>query len=259
MVKGAHANIGSKYQYYPISPPEASTYNSDQAQYTFDGLPMRNESDYWVAIQRLQSTSIKSCRATITKETGISRMPLCAASPAFVHPSFFPLDPFHLFYENIMATLWDFWTTLSVDSDIIHIDTEKVRQFGKLVSEAMSTLPASFCGRVRDPFLKRQSQYKIYEWMALLHWYIIPIGIEVGFPTLVLQNFSDFVEAVETAMTIGPKSEQELVNLYCVIRRFLENFEQIYVGNDPSKVSRCRLCIFQLIHVPQHIEWYGSI
>jgi hypothetical protein len=95
--------------------------------------------------------------------------------------------------------------------------------------------------------------------MALLHWYIIPIGIELEFPPVLLQNFSDFVEVVEMAMTISPRSEQDLINLHRLIKRFLENFERIYVGNDPTKVSRCRLCIFQLIHVPQHIEWNGSI
>lgn len=27
----------------------------------------------------------------------------------------------------------------------------------------------------------------------------------------------------------------------------------------PTKILRCRLCIFQLVHVPIHISWYGSI
>ena len=133
-------------------------------------------------------------------------MPLCAASLAFLHPTFFPLDPFHLFYENCMAFLWDLWMTLSLPSDPIHINANKARKLGQLVSEAMSTLPSVFCGLVQDPFLKCQSQYKIYEWMALLHWYIIPIGIELEFNTVVLDNFSHFVEAVEMAMTIKPRS-----------------------------------------------------
>ena len=112
---------------------------------------------------------------------------------------------------------------------------------------------------VRDPFLKRQSQYKIYEWMALLHWYIIPIGIELGFSHALLANFSDFVEAIEMAMTIAPRSKQDILELHQLLQRFLHGFERIYVAGDPEKVSQCRLCIFQLIHVPQHIEWYGSI
>ena len=220
---------------------------------------MHQESQYWEAIGKIQGATSKATKAILTKETGISRMPLCAASPGFVHPSFFPLDPFHLIYENCMAFQWDLWTTLSLPSEPIHIGANKARQFDQLVSEAMPTLPASFCGVVRDPFLKRQSQYKIFEWMALLHWYIIPVGIELGFNHLLLANFSEFVEAVEMVMTISPRSKQELVELHQTLQRFLEGFEQIYVAGDPEKVSRCRLCIFQLIHMPQHIEWNGSI
>jgi hypothetical protein len=95
--------------------------------------------------------------------------------------------------------------------------------------------------------------------MALLHWYIIPIGIELGFNPAVLENFSRFVKAVEMAMIISPRSETELAKLHGLFKTFLEGFERIYVANDPEKVSRCRLCIFQLIHVPIHIEWNGSI
>jgi len=95
--------------------------------------------------------------------------------------------------------------------------------------------------------------------MALLHWYIIPLRIELGFPAAVLENFSHFVEAVEIAMTISPRSGKDLANLYILIQTFLEGFERLYVGNDPEKLSQCRLCICQLIHVPSHIEWNGSI
>jgi hypothetical protein len=66
----------------------------------------------------------------------------------------------------------------------------------------MKTLPPAFCGPVRDPFLKRQSQYKVYEWMALLHWYVLPIGMELGFDARVLENFSHFASAIEFSMTV---------------------------------------------------------
>lgn len=95
--------------------------------------------------------------------------------------------------------------------------------------------------------------------MALLHWYIIPIGLEVGFSPIVLENFSYFVDAVEMATTIKSRSKQELVDLHNLLRNFLEGFQRIYIGDHLEKVSRFRLCIFQLIHVPMHIEWNGSI
>lgn len=261
MVKGAKSSLkkGSKAQYYPISSPDRVRYNPDRPEYSLENIPMRQEKVYWDTIENLEKASSKAARIAITRETGISRMPLCAASPAFLHPSFFPLDPFHLFYENCMAFIWDLWVSISPPDDIVHLPKEKAEKLGKFVAEAMSTLPPSFCGVVRDPFLKRQSQYKIYEWMALLHWYIIPIGIELGFNASVLLNFSQFAQAIEWAMTIAPRSKQDLNELHILIRRFLTGFQKLYVGADPEKISRFRLCIFQLIHVPIHIEWNGSI
>ncbi|KZP09685.1 hypothetical protein FIBSPDRAFT_914023 [Athelia psychrophila] len=227
MVKGACSSLakGAKYQYYPINPPstgQAASYNQDQPSYDFFELPYRNGNTYWQTINDLHTARNKTERVKLVTKTGISRLPLCAASEAFIHPN-------------------------------------KASKFGAMVAQAMSTLPPSFCGPVRDPFLKRNSQYKIYEWMALLHWYIIPIGLELEFHPQVLANFADFVEAVEIAMTIRPRTKEEIGNLFSLIVEFLEEYEKIYVGDDPEKISRCRLCIFQLIHVPQHILWNGSV
>jgi hypothetical protein len=95
--------------------------------------------------------------------------------------------------------------------------------------------------------------------MALLYWYILPISVKLGFNPGLLQNFSDFVEVIETSMTIQGRTTGELANLHNLIKKFLEGFEKLYIGKDPAKVSRFHLCLFQLIHIPTHIEWYGSI
>jgi hypothetical protein len=263
MVKGARSSQkrGAKAQYYPIVPPCNAVYNHDRpTSYNLDQLPIRQEKDYWTIIERIQAASTKAAKAAITKETGVSRLPLCAASRTFSHPTFFPLDPFHLFYENIVSFIWDIWMSHSLPGETrIHVPEQKRKKFGELVAEAMSTLPSSFCGLVRDPNLKRQSQYKVYEWMALVHWYIIPIGLELGLDSTVLKNYSLLVEAIEFAMTIKPRQGDEIRRLHDTVKNFLMGFERLYVGNDPEKISRVRLCVFQLIHVARHIEWNGSI
>lgn len=60
-------------------------------------------------------------------------------------------------------------------------------------------------------------------------------------------------------MTIQSWSDEELAKLHADVDTFLEQFERLYVGGDPEKIYRCGLCIFQLIHVPIHIKWFGSI
>ena len=262
MVEGARSNLkkGSKYQYYPIKPPGNAVYNpSRPKEYNLNQLPIRTENFYWDSITRLHNAQNKTQLNAIVKQTGISRMPLAAASPAFVHPSFFPMDPFHIFFENIVPLMWDIWTIYSAPEEDVHLSKQMAQRFGQLVVDAMKTLPPSFSGPVRDPHLKRQSQYKAFEWMALLYWYIIPIGIELGFDGSVLKNFSKLIVIIEEAMTIKKHSDKDLEALQGKINDFLVEYEEVYVGKEPKNISRCRLCIFQLVHIPMHIRWYGSI
>lgn len=158
-----------------------------------------------------------------------------------------------------MPFIWDLWTTLSKATDPIHLSARKAETFGTWIVDAMKTLPPAFSGPIRDPHLKRQSQYKVYEWMALLHWYILPMGLELGFPPSALKNFAKLVKIIEFAMTPIPRTEDDLADLLELISEFLEEYERIYVQGKPENISRMRLCVFQLIHIPLHIKWNGSI
>ena len=261
LIEGARSSLnkGSKYQYYPINPPQNQKYNPSRSSYDLDNLPIRDEKLYWGFIEELNKASTKAQANAICKKSGISCMPLAAASAAFIHPSFFPLDPFHLFFENIMPFIWDIWTTGSTPDEDVHLSKDMAKQLGQLVVEGMKTLPPALSGPVRDPHLKRQSQYKAYEWMALIYWYIVPIGIELEMESSVLRNFSKLARIVDLAMTIKPMTEENIQSLQAEINDFLIEYEQLYVGNNPEKIWRCRLCIFQLTHVPMHIRWYGSV
>jgi hypothetical protein len=221
---------------------------------------MQTLEGYWKTIERLEAIKDNKTQcAAIVWETGVSGLPLCAASPAFSHPFFFPLDPFHLFYENCMPHMWDIWVSYSSEQETVHMSQDMASKLGAEVEKAIATLPPSFSGNVQDPSKKRHSQYKIYEWMALLHWYIVPIAWELGFDEEVVKNFARFSNVVEYAMTPVPRTQKDLVKLYDEIVHFLRGFESLYVGNDPAKITRCRLCIFQLIHIPYHISYNGSI
>ena len=206
-----------------------------------------------MAINKLLSTKTMKEHQSIVCETGISCLTLCSPSAVFSHPSFFPPDPFHLFYEICMLHIWDLWITHSFSDDKIHMDKDMVSELGEEIEKGIKTLPSSFCGPIRNPYKKHQSQYKVYEWMAHLHWYIIPIAWELGFDLDVLKNFGEFADIVEPAMSNSSMSDDNLSELHRLIISFLHEFERLYVGNDPMKVSRCRLCIFQLIHIPHHI------
>lgn len=262
-VEGAKASRikGSKPQYYPLNPPESELYNPTRPKYKLDELPLRTEAEYWQTIIRLQdpANASKRAHARIVRETGVDRMPLAAASPAFTHPSFFPLDPFHLFFENVIALLWDLWSTFTQPGEPGHIPDELRKQFGEMVEKANLTLPASFCGLVRNPYLKRNSQYKIFEWMAVGYWFVVPMGIELGFNPAILFNFAQLMEIIEFAMTIKERTRDQTFILQTKVNKFLASFEKLYVGANPEHVSRFKYCVFQLVHVPSHIRWNGSV
>jgi hypothetical protein len=256
--------IGAKAQYYPLSPPQSQKFNNDRPGFNIRNLPIRTLDEYWKTIERFEAANGNKTQLTaIVRETGVSGLPMCAASPAFSHPYFFPLDPFHLFYENCMPHFWDMWTSCiskpESPPELYHMSQDIASKLGEEAESAIATLPSSFCGPIRDPYKKRQSQYKIYEWMALVHWYIVPISWELGFNPEVVKNFAIFSNIVEYAMTAVTRTCEDLVNLSEKIILFLEGFESLYVGDDPLKISRCRLCIFQLIHIPHHIAHNGSI
>ncbi|KAI0262763.1 hypothetical protein BC834DRAFT_828555 [Gloeopeniophorella convolvens] len=262
MVQGARSSKerGAKAQYYPLSPPQKMEFNPNRPIVNILQLPIRSLDSYWKDIKRLEAAKGRKTRyASIVRETGISGLPTCATSPAFTIPYFFPLDPFHLFYENCMPHIWDLWVSNSSPEEKIYMGENMASLFGEEIEKAMATLPPSFCGPVRNPYKKRQSQYKAFEWMALLHWYIVPIAWELGFDQEVIKNFAIFSNIIEYAMTTVPRTVIDLGNLFDKIILFLRGFEDLYVNNDPTKVSRCRLCIFQLIHIPHHIEFNGSI
>jgi hypothetical protein len=243
-VQGARSSLkkGAKSQYYPLAPPNNDLYNPDRPSplYENHSLPYRREED-------------------ISRATGVSRTPLCAASDAFLHPSFFPIDSFHLPFENCAPWFWDMWTVDSDSTECIHMSSSLASALGERVSRAYKTLPPTFCGPIRDPHLKRQSQYKMFEWMALVFWYIVPIGLEIGMNRRVLENFSQFSEIIEFGMTIKGRSNKDLSSLYEKIYHFLMDFENLYIGTNPERIYRARLCIFQLIHIPIHIHWNGSM
>ena len=105
MVWGACSSLakGAIAQYYPISPPENKKYNPNRPEaYDLANLPMRTGTSYWETINKLEAATSKTARAAITKSTGVSWLPLCAASKAFLHPTYFPVDPF----ISSMRTIW---------------------------------------------------------------------------------------------------------------------------------------------------------
>jgi hypothetical protein len=127
------------------------------------------------------------------------------------------------------------------------------------IKRAVKTLPASFIRQVRNLYRKCNTHHNIYEWMAVLHYFIIPIAWELEFDEYVLENFLEFVNIVEVAMSHTSECNDDFATLYAQAISFLQGLERLYAHSHPTIVSRCGLYIRQLIHVPTPIAWNGSI
>jgi hypothetical protein len=163
--------------------------------------------------------------------------------------------------ENDAPFLWDLWTSTAFSraDKQIHMPAPMTKKFGQCVVSTMATLPPSFCSAIRDPALKRNSQYKIYEWMGLTLWYMVPIYLEMEFNYSDIEHYSEFIEIVTFAMFLNPHIKRDLGPLQRKIINFLLRFEHLYIGDDLEKINQAHLCIFQLIHIPIHIKWNGSV
>ena len=124
--------VGAKRQYYPISPPKSQELNSDRPKFDIKNLPIRTLEGYWETIEKLEAVKGNNTQyTTIVRDTGVSGIPICAASPAFSHPYFFPLDPFHLFYENCMPHFWDTWVSFVATHYSLVVNPTNTRTLGR--------------------------------------------------------------------------------------------------------------------------------
>ena len=98
------------------------------------------------------------------------------------------------------------------------MEKEMAKELGEEIEKAIDTLPPSFSLPIQNPDTKCNSQYKAFEWMALLHWYIIPIAWELHFDREVLKNFVQFVNIIEVAMSHTPKSDEDIAALYNLVK-----------------------------------------
>ncbi|KAJ8689416.1 hypothetical protein PTI98_012319 [Pleurotus ostreatus] len=249
---------GCKRIYWCVTVPEgAKKLNPGRPDYDLDNLPEFTDKDYWNAIEELEQAEDEKTRKHIVNKYGIVRLPLLGAFKTYSWPQFFFSDPFHLLYENNMANFWDLWTSITNSDEVTHLSVEQATIFGQEVTKSMATIPAVFTGPVRDPHLKRNTQYKMFEWKALTHWLTIPILLELEMPMEVVRNFARFVKIVNFAMEITGRTEDDLTTIRKEIVIFLNEFQGLYV-DDETKASRMRLSMFHLLYIPEHIRWNGS-
>lgn len=250
-VAGCKPGAGRRRQYFAISSEYIGVANPDREKYDYYMLPMRNEKEFMETIEKLNNEKSPTARKLITRNTGVTHLPMFAASPGWTYPTFYPMDCLHQLYANHANHIH----RLNLEINVFSVNQHA--QFGSMLANAMKTLPPVFCGPVRNIAEKINSNYKLYEWMAVVHWYTVPLMHFLHMDTRYIDHYACFVQIAEQAMLVEPKSEADLENLTHLIVEYLTEFERLYI-HSPEELTRARVTTFQLIHIPYMIRSWGT-
>ncbi|KAJ8514956.1 hypothetical protein ONZ45_g7563 [Pleurotus djamor] len=110
---------------------------------------------------------------------------------------------------------------------------------------------------VRNIAEKLNTSYKLFEWMAIVHWYIGPFMIELGVDNRYTALFSKFSLIAEVSMRPQPFTDRQLHDLTELIILFLIEYEILYIRS-VKDISRGRIVTFQLLQIPRIIRAWGS-
>jgi hypothetical protein len=147
-------------------------------QYDPLALPLRTHPHWLATVQRLDALD-EAEREKASTESGIVEAPLASALKLFRFPSFFPIDISHLIYLNVVPNLWDLLRrdgkSKAHPDDLDHFDDAMAGQIGAWVTAAAGTLPSLFGNAPRNIAEKRHSQFKMWEWAAYFHWYLVRV------------------------------------------------------------------------------------
>lgn len=126
------------------------------------------------------------------------------------------------------------------------------------MENAAADIPGAFGAPPSNLHTGRNSQYKLFEWAAFLHWFSIPMLVSMGAPQEVTKHWSLLVHAVSLILDRNGISEENLNLVQQMLHTFVVDFEKMYVQGELSLVHRCKLYIFQLLHVTTQIRLNGT-
>lgn len=250
-VAGCRPGIGKRRQYFAITSEYIAVANPTRDKYDYYMLPMRNEKEFMETIEKLNNETSSTARKLIIRNSGVTHLPMFAASPGWTYPTFYPMDCLHQLYANHANHIHRLNIEIGLFSNNRHA------KFGAMLDAAMKTLPPIFCGPVRNIAEKINTNYKLYEWMAVVHWYTVPLMHFLHMDARYIDHYASFVQIAEQAMLVEPKSEEDLQNLTDLIVEYLTDFERLYI-HSPEHLTRARVTTFQLIHIPYMIRSWGT-
>lgn len=126
------------------------------------------------------------------------------------------------------------------------------------MEEAVPDIPGFFGGAPSNLALGRNSQYKLFEWAAFLHWFSLPFLMRLNAPIAIISHWGLLVKVTSLVLDPAGISESQLDLVEKMIVEFIQGFEKIYVRDQLKLADRAKLYLFQLLHIPELIRLNGT-
>ena len=135
--------IGKTY-YVPLHPPSQDRGKRN----LYQAAPLRQHGDFSDTNARIATAKTKTRQAKIAKQTGIKGLPGLSRVGSLDYARSCAWEWFHLFLENVIPNLVDFWTGqfkgLSVGNEDFEISPDVWQRIGEETAAAVRHIPSAF-------------------------------------------------------------------------------------------------------------------
>ncbi|KAJ6451860.1 hypothetical protein C8R47DRAFT_998293, partial [Mycena vitilis] len=145
-MKGVRNLSGPTIYYIPLTHPD--TPGMPRRAWNPENLPLRKHSDFFDVVDRLEDLSLIQEKEDLKFNEGIKGLPALRRVGCLDFARSFPWDIMHLFFENIVRILVNFWSGnfkgMDVGSEDYEIAPEVWEEIWKETAEAVKHIPAQF-------------------------------------------------------------------------------------------------------------------
>jgi hypothetical protein len=159
----------------------------------------------------------------------------------------------------IVPLFWDLWTTNYAEGDPLRFTQNQQETIGSWIDACANDIPSHFGTAPSNINKNRNSQYKLFEWAAFLQWFSLPFLMTLQAPQEVIAHWGLLVLSTQLVLDHNGISEKNLKSVEKLLNRFVVDFERIYVRNKLELSGRCKLYLFQLLHITEIIRANGSL
>jgi hypothetical protein len=227
-------------------------------------LDLRTDDMY-----RRQAWHVFDQADTHSGDVGIKRLTVWAELESIVFPWSFVLDSMHLFWENILPFLFNFWRgkilndspngtddKFRLSEDAFNVTPEQWLKIGEGMKESCANFPTAWGDAPRD-IVKHCQHMTAAEWrnFGLL---FAPVVLLDVLPSEYYDAFISLVEGIEqsTSSIAFDKIDNSIRH---PMNAFLQHFQDHYYRLEHARLSACRSQVHMLAHVADTVQWIGPL